>query len=167
VRDVVALVAGTLLAVGALAFVIAPLFTGARPRRRSPAARRPVADDGAIRALREIEFDKATGKLSDADYAELKREYGAIAVQQMREAPVPAAAPVAAAAADPIESRVNAMRAAHRECPSCGLRPEPDAVYCSTCGAYLDGRCPDCGRSVTESAAGFCAACGAELAQPS
>src|SRR5439155_18632511 len=55
-----------------------------------------VADDGddpeddmspqtvALRALKEIEFDRATGKLSDADYEQLKAKYTAEALAAMR-----------------------------------------------------------------------------------
>ena len=152
-----ALVAGALLAVGALAFVLYPLFFETRQRPTSTHA--PAPDEGsAIRALREIEFDKATGKLSDADYAELRRTYGAKAVSEMRSGRGPTAAD------DPVEARVAAYRAERRECRTCGLRPETDATYCSNCGAYLDEKCPGCGSAVAESSAGFCSRCGTLLA---
>jgi hypothetical protein len=146
--DLSALALGTVLAVGALAFVLYPLFFDVRPRRRSARQAVTHTDDSAIRALREIEFDKATGKLSDVDYAELRREYGAKAVRELRRAGAPAAeapasqlTPVASAPpTDPIEDRVRAYRAVHRDCRACGLRPESDAIFCSNCGVFLDGR---------------------------
>ena len=63
---ILALVIGTLLAVGALAFVLYPIFFAPPPRRQfvSPEPRRSERDD-AVTALREIEFDRATGKLSE------------------------------------------------------------------------------------------------------
>ena len=95
--DLLALLAGTVLAVGALAFVLHPLFFVARDRARhtSPSPDRSNADDSAIVALREIEFDRATGKLSDSDYAELRKTYGERALRDMRAAtkPPPFAAP--------------------------------------------------------------------------
>ena len=158
--DLVALIAGTVLAVGALAFVLYPLFFAVRPRVSRPptdsAAR--AADDSAIVALREIEFDKATGKLSESDYTELKRTYSERALQEMRRA----GSPAGAATSDPIEARVRAFRA-HRECDTCGVRPEADAIYCSNCGAFLDRACPECGAEITEAGAGFCATCGIPL----
>lgn len=159
--DLGALAVGTLLAVGALAFVLYPLFFDVRPRRTVTHTADTHGDDSAIRALREIEFDKATGKLSDADYAELRRQYGAQAVRELRSV---GPEPASGRSADPIEDRVRAYRAAHRECRTCGLRPEPDALYCSTCGGFLDGRCPDCGGDVAEPSAGYCSRCGATLA---
>lgn len=129
--DVMALVLGTVLGVGAIAFVLYPLFFTVRERPVRPVAPAPKGGaDSAIRALREIEFDRATGKLSDADYAELRKTYGARALAEMRGAD-------AKSPADPIEARVRAYRESHRECASCGLRPEEDAIYCSTCGAHL------------------------------
>ena len=157
--DLVALIVGTVLAVGALAFVLYPLFFTVRPRvSRSPAASHArAADDSAIVALREIEFDRATGKLSDSDYAELKRTYSERALLEMRRA---GSAPEATS--DPIEARVRAFRA-HRECDTCGVRPEADAIYCSNCGAFLDRACPECGAAIVEAGAGFCARCGIPL----
>lgn len=139
--ELVALAAGTVLAVAALAFVLYPLFFTV-PRRipRHRGAGRS-ADDSAIRALREIEFDRATGKLSDADYAELRRDYGTRALNEMRASalvPVaPPAVPMPAPLPDPVEATARAWRESHRECPTCGVRPESDALYCSTCGAHV------------------------------
>ena len=160
--DVVTLIAGTRLAVGALAFVLYPLFFQVRPRRRAAATagRRP-ADDSAIVALREIEFDRATGKLSETDYRDLKQQYSQRALLEMRRA---GSLNPAEVAADPIEARVRAFRSTHRECIACGVRPEVDAIYCSNCGAFLDRACPECGAEIVEPGAAFCAKCGVPLA---
>lgn len=161
------LLAGTVLAVGALAFVLYPLFFAVADRPSGVGAADADADDSAIVALREIEFDRVTGKLSEADYAELKKSYSEQALRELRAAEI-AAAPAATAPAaplDPIEARVRAYRLSHSECPTCGLRPEPDAVYCSTCGGFLEGSCPSCGAEITEASAAFCSTCGATLAR--
>jgi hypothetical protein len=156
---IVALIVGTLLAVGALAFVLYPLFFGVQSSPRPRVA--PEAETGehdAIGALREIEFDRATGKLSDVDYAELKARYTRDAVAAMRQE-----TPRDAGADDEIEAAVRAFRASMAECRDCGLRPEPDAVYCSNCGRYLRDRCADCGAPVEELDARFCVSCGNRL----
>ena len=57
-----------------------------------------------------------------------------------------------------------AYRARLKSCARCGPRPEPDAVYCSNCGSYLDEKCEGCGRVVEEAGAAFCAGCGRQLA---
>jgi hypothetical protein len=117
--------------------------------------------DRAVVALREIEFDRATGKLSDADYAELKTRYTARALEAMRAG---GGAGETAPADDAVERAVLAFRARIRNCARCGPRPEPDAIYCSNCGAYLDQTCAGCGRVVEEVGAAFCAGCGRQLA---
>jgi ribosomal protein L40E len=158
------LVVGTLLAVIAVAYVLYPLlFSSASPRQRHVGITRVarVADEDAIVALREIEFDRATGKLSDADYAELKSRYTARALAAMRAR---GDAGAAATPEDLVEATVLAYRARLKSCARCGPRPEPDAVYCSNCGSYLDEKCEGCGRVVEEAGAAFCAGCGRQLA---
>src|SRR5213082_469060 len=90
---IVALVAGTIFAVGALAFVLYPLFFDAVACRRHAIGASPAwSEDLAVAALREIEFDRATGKLSDADYAQLKEQYTREALASMRRAQTTGAA---------------------------------------------------------------------------
>lgn len=158
-----ALAIGTLLAVGALAYVLFPLLFGtAAPRQvriASSAGGARAPESEAVAALREIEFDRVTGKLSDADYAELKTRYTGQALAAMRVAPTDAAQ-----ADDAAEAAIQAYRARLKRCGRCGPRPEPDAVYCSSCGTYLPGKCEGCGASVDETGAAFCSHCGRQLA---
>ena len=156
-----ALVVGTVLAVGALAYVLFPLLGGAMiaPARRAPTKREATGavESEAIVALREIEFDRATGKLSDADYEELRARYTERALEAMR-------AGTAAASGDAAEAAVLAIRERLKRCARCGPRPEPDAAYCSSCGLYLPGKCETCDAPVTEPGASFCTSCGRQLA---
>ncbi len=110
-----ALFAGTILALATLTFVLYPLLVsdGSPGGRDTPM--QPVADptrNQAIEALREIEFDRATGKLSDSDYESLKASYTQRAITAMRSGVGPV-------------------------CQQCGPRPEGDAKFCSNCGALL------------------------------
>ena len=110
-----ALVLGTLLALGALSFVLLPLLISVPSPGTSEAPHSSAPSDGenqAVDALREIEFDRATGKLSEADYASLKASYTQRAISAMRAA----------------DSRI---------CDQCGARPESDARFCSRCGRAL------------------------------
>ena len=103
---IAALVIGTVLAVGALAFVLYPVFFGVARQPQVVITPRLNEGESAIAALREIEFDRATGKLSEADYAELKARYTKEAIAVMRrqqESP-------AGAADDEIEARTRANR---------------------------------------------------------
>ena len=148
---ILALVLGTMLAVGALAFVLHPLFVEAvlapAPVTISATQAAGAAEQEAVVALREIEFDRATGKLSDADYEELHARYTERALAAMR------GGPSSDESGDPVELAVLAYRARLKECGTCGPRPEPDAVYCSNCGCYLPGACGSCGSAVSEPAA--------------
>jgi len=113
-----AMIVGTALAIIALCFVLYPLFRdqlGMAPEKMSHAASGGVTT--AVDALREIEFDHVTGKLSDTDYAELKSAYTQSAVAAMRGRD-----------ADHVSDVI---------CTRCGPRPEQDAVYCSECGNAL------------------------------
>lgn len=110
------LAVGTLLALGTLSFVLHPLFMtspfGPPPARVVAPDQDDAARNPALDALREIEFDRETGKLSDTDYTTLRAEYTQRAVAVMRGG----------------DGAV---------CPTCGPRPENDAVFCSNCGALL------------------------------
>jgi hypothetical protein len=156
---VVALVLGTLLAVGALAYVLYPIFFGAARQAPVVFVARLNEGDSAVVALREIEFDRATGKLSDVDYADLKARYtkDAIAAMRRKTSGEPGLE-------DEVEAAVRAYRDAHPVCPEHGVRPEPDAVYCSDCGRYLHDRCAGCGAPVVEQDARYCVGCGTRLA---
>ncbi len=162
---IAALLAGTLLAVGALAYVLYPLFFGTSRALRVVAVAPQPEGDSAIVALRELEFDRATGKLSDSDYAELKARYTKQAVEAMRrgEAVGATGSPVGRPSDDEMEALVRAYRES-RACPTCGPRPESDAIYCSNCGRYLRDRCAECGAPVTAPEARYCTSCGNRLA---
>jgi hypothetical protein len=161
---VTALVIGTVIALLAVAFVLVPLFRDDASAAVSPVVP-PASDaaprDDAVGALREIEFDRATGKLSDPDYDALKARYTAEAIEAMRAAESGAVVPEET---DLAEEAILRYRKRAVGCSSCGPRPEPDAVYCSTCGRYLPGRCGGCGATVSEPAARFCVSCGKTLA---
>ena len=176
----IALVVGAALAVGALIYVLLPLFDVVAPLRARLTGTPAAAPESAIDALREIEFDRATGKLSDDDYASLKATYTRSALVELRsrrgepEPPVGSApvvatlprpdAPSIAGSVDPAEAAVLRYRAIRRSCEVCGPRPEPDPAFCSSCGKYLKGACATCGAMIDAPASRFCTNCGGSLA---
>ena len=159
--------AAVLLAVLALWLVLWPMLSpeSSTPRAEEPVDPEETARGVALTALKEIEFDRETGKLSDPDYAFLKEKYTAAALEALRaEAPDDIEAMVAA--------RVRVLRSASTSvspgapgCPTCGPRPEPDAVFCSTCGQRLPlaGRCNHCGAALAPDGR-FCEGCGSRVA---
>jgi ribosomal protein L40E len=171
---VLELVAGVVLAAGAVLFVLRPILQPVWAASLEAAA----ADDGedyledvsptavALRALKEIEFDRATGKLSDADYDSLKAQYTAQAVAVMRreagtgEGGKGKREPGSAA---PIPHSPFPIP---RSCPVHGVPAEPGAEFCSVCGRRLQeagGFCARCGAPL-ESDAQFCHRCGSTVA---
>ena len=160
------LIIGTVLALTALGFVLYPLFREGVPvvRRVKPVRGRPEpsASERAVAILREVEFDRETGKLSESDYNTLKSTYTREALAAMRSEEEPAGA--AGVADDEIEAVILKYRARPTSCDACGPRPEPDAIYCSSCGRYLAGVCGGCGARITEAGARFCPSCGGSLA---
>jgi hypothetical protein len=85
----------------------------------------------ALLALKEIEFDRATGKLSDEDYTELTERYSRRALELLD-------APVQATTADPVEALLS-QRIVSRGgfCGACGARQQPGGRFCGSCGTAL------------------------------
>jgi hypothetical protein len=110
----------------------------------------------AVEVLREIEFDRATGKLSDADYGTLKSTYTARAITELR-----APAPRDTHGQPDADTSDQGPR---RVCVMCAATSPPDAIYCSRCAHYLARECPTCRGPVTLPAARYCGWCGTRLA---
>src|SRR5687767_13515052 len=118
------------LAIAALVLwlVFEPVLGVPRP---SPEILEPEAPEEtrrgtALLALKEIEFDRETGKLSDRDYDLLKARYSAEALSAIADE-------------DSIALPVNpgVPVSAMLSWAYCGPRPEPDAVVCSNCARRL------------------------------
>jgi hypothetical protein len=155
------LIVGAALAVIALVVVLYPLFGDlSMPARDARKVEGATPSVEAVQALREIEFDRETGKLSDSDYAALKSRYTQEALAAMRDEEAGVAGP----SGDAAEAVILQYRRRQLGCTVCGRRPESDAIYCSTCGRYLAASCAHCHATITEIGARFCAACGETLA---
>jgi len=78
--------AGILLVLAASAFITAPLLTGRAapltdgPDRLAVLRELHALKDVTYETLRDLEFDHHAGKISDADYEELRERYRAEAV---------------------------------------------------------------------------------------
>ena len=175
------LIAAVLVGVAAVWLVLQPLIAPGLPS--APVYEPPDPEETpkgmALAALKEIEFDRETGKLSDEDYAFLKSKYTGAALEALRvesaEAvarPEPGEGGGGGGVEAMIAARVRALRSAATSappgapvCPTCGPRPESDAVFCSTCGQRLQegGACPGCGAALGPGTR-FCEHCGTGVA---
>jgi len=162
------LIVGVLLATGATYFVLRPIL---RPESDLDL---PLGDEGddpnddmspqavALRAHKEIEFDRATGKLSDADYDELHAKYTQEALTALRGdegrgTGEGSTRPEGARPPSPLPRPI---------CPVDGPRPESDAAFCSVCGRRLGtapGYCARCGGALASDAR-YCNRCGSRVA---
>lgn len=175
-----ALIVGSGLAALGLLFVLLPLMRGAGYLGSASAAP-PAEEASAIEALREIEFDQATGKLSPDDYASLRATYAPRALAELeardagaagteasgvaaREIGAGVAERGAAGSGDAAEQLIARMKSRRLVCTQCGPRPEGDAIFCSDCGRYLSPACLRCGADVHDPHARFCGECGSALA---
>jgi hypothetical protein len=153
------LFAASLIVAGVALFVAAPLGIGLiGERRRSPNELQLIQkehDRGlAVQGLRELEFDREMGKLSDADYESMRArlEDRALAamtsIDKLRaEIRKPALAPAPRRIATPSRRTENSqtLNLPHeparmgprkvRFCPQCGTRAANDANFCAECGA--------------------------------
>jgi hypothetical protein len=118
-----------------------------------------------LKAIKEIEFDHAMGKLDDDDAAEITQTYRARALEIIRlvdaerandyeqivekelakrlaksgvkiEA-LPAPKAEEAAAAPEPAAAAEPVAAAEPNCPQCGVKNDADAVFCKKCGNKL------------------------------
>jgi len=123
------LIAGLLLAAGMVWLVLEPIL---RPRADAGGEDQSIDPDDdlspravALRALAEIEFDRATGKLSPGDYESLKARYTRDALDAIR-APASTPTPTPPPAPEPAAF-----------CSACGTRLEAESRFCGRCGTRV------------------------------
>lgn len=145
------LIGGILLAAGVMLFILEPVFSG----RSAPlydgdddydegAARRRVA----LTALRDLEYDRATGKLDESDYGQLKTELSREALahlERAEEGDGETGSPVDRASGE-LEEEIAELRRAIREgmqCVACEHLNRLGARFCARCGEGLGGGAKD------------------------
>ena len=146
-----AILGGVLLAAGVVLFILEPVFRG----QRAPlydgddvyddaAAKRRIA----LTALRDLEYDRATGKVDGDDYERLKAELSREALKHLeaRTAATPSDGSEDEAQSRGLgvemglEAEIARIRAALREgmtCPACDAVNREGSSFCSRCGATL------------------------------
>lgn len=142
--------AGLLIAIVAVLLVLEPVIRAARGERIARSEGLLAEDEGdldptedrkarALTALREIEFDQATGKLSEEDYAKLYQRYSVEAVAAIRETDLQKDGNTGKT--DAVEDLIARARSSRKTGPK----------FCEDCGAELEGSrrfCVECGIAV-------------------
>ncbi len=185
-------VAIAIMIVAAVAIVTYPFFSpvqdwALRERMRDSEWENLVIQrDASYATIKDLEFDRATGKLSDEDFRSLrgKCEVRAAAILQELDSLAAASDQRGYLSRPPdrdsvIERQVRQLRRNRVKnslgpsqkvesfaCPKCGAGCSLQDAFCAKCGAAIRGQvCPTCG---TRAAAGdkFCARCGARIGSP-
>ena len=123
----------------ALYATLAPLVRGRSHIERGPLSNRARAAVErekmlVLRSIKELEFDRAMGKMSAADFDEMANRLRARALALMKQLDTPVSAYRSAIERE-LETRVGQPVAAHG-C-TCGTKNDAGASFCKRCGAKL------------------------------
>jgi cytochrome c-type biogenesis protein CcmI len=137
-----ALALGALLVTAAVViYVLYPLITGAQApmeRMGEEPTEAEMRKTVALKALRDVEYEHAMGKLDEGDYESLKAELSSEALAALRAEEESTAAGGADGAS--LEAEIEAARSRLRSgpaCASCGQANEAGSRFCAQCGQPL------------------------------
>ena len=155
--DPIAIIIGLILLSAASAFVFKPFRAKSRhgPKKVTATFNPHEARTAALSALRDLDFDFQTGKVSGEDYPALRAQLVAEAAKYVQ---------AEGAEEDRLEALIRARRASmtsEAPCPQCGAKVDAGARFCPSCGTEL-AACPSCGKPV-KAGDFFCKSCGSKL----
>lgn len=110
-----------------------------------------------LSALRDLDFDFSTGKVSEEDYSALRAQLVTEAATYIRSEK--------SIADEQIEIMIQARKASQsniRKCSNCGNTVEPNSRFCSQCGTAAGNICPSCAKPIQDGDR-FCNTCGTKL----
>ena len=156
-----ALLVGLALLILIASIVLRPLTQRGRPDETAPREDRSARLEAVLAALRDLDFDHQTGKISEQDHAPARASLLAQAAEAMARASGP---PME----DILEERVGEIRrhldeaSPARYCTGCGGRLFPGDRFCPRCGTAQADRRPSGGRVVADEDR-YCVECGGRL----
>ena len=116
--------------------------------------------EAVLSALRELDFDFRTGKISEEDYTPLRTQLMAEAAQYME---------TEEKEAEQLEALIRTRRAAQKQglkCEHCDAPIRAGQRFCSKCGSAIHyEQCPSCGKKI-QTGDLFCSACGNKIQTP-
>jgi ribosomal protein L40E len=122
-----------------------------------------------LRALKDLEYERAVGKVTEEDFETLTKQYRARAVEILARIDRDLA-PWRKKAEDAVQRRLEKGPepkaaepvAAARACPACRAANDVDATFCKKCGQALPRGCAGCG-TANDADATFCKKCGRRI----
>jgi rRNA maturation endonuclease Nob1 len=158
-----AIIIGTGLLILAIPFVAKPLFSkkGKKPGAVIKSELVPPDQnqyEETLVALRDLDFDHRTGKLTEEDYTNLRADLVVKAASELDAKKLHD---------HEVNSRLEAAIQARRQakpvtqtCSKCGSSQSATDKFCSVCGASLeDSVCPNCGKRIQPNNL-YCPGCG-------
>jgi hypothetical protein len=150
---------GLLLFTGSIAYVVLPF----RQNRQKTVtnSQGPTQQVGkrnvVLAALRDLDFDYKTGKVSEEDYQPVRNQLMAEAAQYLAQEEKEA---------ERLEALIQSRRKAQQEDSKCGHCDAPvraGQCFCSRCGSAVNNElCPSCGKNIKAEDL-FCPSCGNAL----
>lgn len=111
--------------------------------------------DAVLTALRDLDFDYKTGKVSEEDYQPLRAQLlveaaKSIEIQEQDD--------------EQLEALIQARRkTTHQRCEHCGAAITEGQKFCSRCGLSVAAQpCPSCGKKLQKGDV-FCSSCGTKI----
>ncbi len=155
----IAIFVGILLLGAAMMFVLNPFRAKSRfafPKTPATVSAQE-SHTAALAALRDLDFDFRTGKVSEEDYPGLRAQWMVEAAKS---------AEAESKDDDQLEALIRARKQAighPKRCPKCQNKLDAGARFCPNCGTDLGLACPSCGKVVLPGDL-YCRSCGGKLA---
>ena len=157
--DTSSILIGLLLFTGSIAYVVLP-FRQNRPQTATSSeglAQKVGKREVVLAALRDLDFDFKTGKVSEEDYQPVRSQLMAEAAQYLEQEDKEA---------ERLEALIQSRRRTHQEgtkCEHCDAPVKAGQRFCSRCGSAVNNQlCPSCGKNIQPDDL-FCPSCGNSL----
>jgi len=136
--DIGSLLIGLALFIGVAFFVIQPFLERRAPREKpvTEAEALTAERESLLIALRDLDFDYATGKITTEDYTPQRAALLARGVAVLKQLDA-LGATTGDSADDEIERAIAQRRRARSTCAECGAALEAGDRFCHSCGAKI------------------------------
>lgn len=156
------IIIGFILLGGSVAYISLPFRQ--RRRKDTNSSRASIQQEGqrevVLVALRDLDFDFKTGKVSEEDYKPLRAQLMVEAAQHIA---------AETKGDDQLEEMIRARRMVQQQdlkCQECQAPIQAGQRFCSKCGSTVNHElCPSCGKKI-QAGDLFCSSCGNKLQIP-